>query len=220
VTRTLGLLLVTAGLLVLATGCGAGTGGVSKSKDAAAGKPLFVQYCGSCHTLKAAGTNGTRGPDLDASIGPVRKQGFKLSTIQQVVLDQIRFASCTDNIREDSPSSCMPSNLVRGAEAESVAAYVAYAAGNPEAQKETGGGITAKDGKDIFTQAGCGGCHTLKDAGTTGNVGPNLDQAKPSKALAIQRVTNGMGAMPPFKDKLTKEQIDAVATYVSSVAGK
>jgi cytochrome c6 len=51
-------------------------------------------------------------------------------------------------------------------------------------------------------------------------VGPNLDQAKPSRALVVDRVTNGAGAMPPFKGTLTDAQIQAVADYVSSVAGK
>ena len=64
------------------------------------------------------------------------------------------------------------------------------------------------------------GCHTLADAGATGTVGPNLDQAKPPHELVVQRVTNGMGAMPPFKGQLTDKQIQDVAAYVSSVAGK
>ena len=75
-------------------------------------------------------------------------------------------------------------------------------------------------GKTIFLTAGCTGCHTLKDAGSTGTVGPNLDQKKPPESLVVQRVTNGKGAMPSFKSKLTAKQIRAVAKYVSSVAGK
>ena len=56
----------------------------------------------------------------------------------------------------------------------------------------------ATAGKAVFTSAGCGGCHTLADAGTSGNVGPNLDDAKPSTELVVTRVTKGKGAMPPF----------------------
>ena len=109
----------------------------------------------------------------------------------------------------------MPRNLVTGTDAEAVAAYVAQVAG-------TGGGgkITASSGKDVFLTAGCTGCHTLKDAGSNGTIGPNLDQAKPPASRVVERVTNGKGAMPSFKGKLTKRQIDAVASYVSSVAGK
>jgi cytochrome c553 len=74
-------------------------------------------------------------------------------------------------------------------------------------------------GKAVFTSAGCATCHTLADAGSTGTVGPNLDDAKPSHELAVDRVTNGMGVMPPFKGQLSEQQINDVAAYVSSAAG-
>ena len=76
-------------------------------------------------------------------------------------------------------------------------------------------------GKAVFTgSAGCTGCHTLKDAGSTGTVGPNLDDAKPDDALVVDRVTNGKGVMPSFKGTLSQQQIADVAAYVSSVAGQ
>lgn len=75
-------------------------------------------------------------------------------------------------------------------------------------------------GKAVFTgSAGCGGCHTLADAGTSGTVGPNLDDAQPSLELAIDRVTNGQGAMPSFSGTLSEQQIADVATYVAQAAG-
>lgn len=75
-------------------------------------------------------------------------------------------------------------------------------------------------GKEIFLgSAGCEGCHTLADAGTSGSVGPNLDAASPSYDKVVERVTNGQGVMPPFKDTLSEQQIQDVAAYVSSVAG-
>jgi len=77
----------------------------------------------------------------------------------------------------------------------------------------------ATAGKQVFESAGCVACHTLADAGSTGTVGPDLDQAKPPETLVVTRVTNGAGAMPSFKDKLTEQQIQDVAAYVSSVAG-
>ena len=82
-----------------------------------------------------------------------------------------------------------------------------------------GGGGNAEAGKEVFASAGCVSCHTLADAGATGTVGPNLDEAKPDEALVVDRVTNGAGAMPPFKDSLSEQQINDVAAYVSSVAG-
>jgi cytochrome c oxidase subunit 1 len=75
-------------------------------------------------------------------------------------------------------------------------------------------------GKSVFASAGCSGCHTLKAAGASGTVGPNLDQAKPPKALVIDRVTNGRRAMPPFKGQLSRQQIDDVATFVAQAAGR
>jgi mono/diheme cytochrome c family protein len=69
-------------------------------------------------------------------------------------------------------------------------------------------------GKKIFLTAGCKGCHTLKDAGATGTVGPNLDQKKPPLSLVIDRVTNGKGVMPSFAGQLSDKQIADVAAYV------
>jgi mono/diheme cytochrome c family protein len=84
----------------------------------------------------------------------------------------------------------------------------------------TGGAQNASaEGKQVFTQ-NCGGCHTLKDAGTTGSVGPNLDELQAPKAAVVRQVDNGGGPMPAFKGQLTDAQIDAVATYVSTVAGQ
>jgi mono/diheme cytochrome c family protein len=74
-------------------------------------------------------------------------------------------------------------------------------------------------GKAVFTSAGCVGCHTLADAGATGTVGPNLDDAKPGTELVVTRVTKGQGAMPPFAGQLTDQQIADVAAYVTQATG-
>jgi cbb3-type cytochrome c oxidase subunit III len=187
---------------LLAAGCG--TGGIAKGGDQATGKKLFVAKCAGCHTLADAGSHGQIGPNLDDAFAASRNQGFKPATIEQVVRDQIELAAAP-----------MPKNLVKGADADSVAAYVAAVAGKPV----VGGGQAATSGKDIFT-ANCGSCHTLKDAATSGTVGPNLDQLKPNEARVQRQVTNGGAIMPAFKGTLTPAQITAVAKYVSSVAGK
>jgi uncharacterized membrane protein len=75
-------------------------------------------------------------------------------------------------------------------------------------------------GRTVFETAGCASCHTLRDAGATASVGPNLDDARPAASLVADRVTNGQGGMPPFAGKLSAAQIDAVAAYVSTVAGR
>ena len=70
-------------------------------------------------------------------------------------------------------------------------------------------------GLDVYNnKAQCGVCHPLQAAGSTGDIGPNLDQLKAQMAQIIAVVTNGIGAMPPWEDILTYEEIEAVAYYV------
>jgi len=212
-----------------AAGCGA-VGRVTEG-DPSNGKALFVSKCGSCHVLGDAKSQGVIGPNLDDAFESGKRQGFAEQTIRDVVRGQIAY-----------PEQPMPANLVSGGDADAVAVYVAKCAAVPDCGVQAtqaapppatgggssgggkaGGGDSSKlaQGRAIFVgSAGCGGCHTLKDAGTSGNVGPNLDQAQPSKALAVTRVTNGKAPMPAFKGQLTPAQIDAVATYVASVSGK
>jgi cbb3-type cytochrome c oxidase subunit III len=198
----LGLIVVAA---LVAGGCG--TGGKATSKgDTANGQKLFVAKCGGCHTLAAANTSGTTGPNLDDAFGGDRSQGFKQSTFENVVLDQIRQAAPP-----------MPKNLVKGQDAVDVAAFVAANAGVAgAAQKPSDLGT---DGKTIFTSQ-CASCHTLKAAGTSGTIGPNLDQLKPAFPIVQHQVEVGGGVMPAFKGKLSQAQIDAVAHYVADNAGK
>jgi mono/diheme cytochrome c family protein len=90
-------------------------------------------------------------------------------------------------------------------------------------ETETGGAVEGDPaaGKEVFLGgSGCGGCHTLADAGTTGAVGPVLDETQPSYDLVVDRVTNGQGAMPAFSSSLSEEDIQNVAAYISSVAGQ
>ena len=78
---------------------------------------------------------------------------------------------------------------------------------------------TATSGKEVFT-TNCGGCHTLADAGTSGASGPNLDDAAPDAATVKAYARGGGGGMPAFGDTLSNAEIDAVAAYVASVAGR
>lgn len=77
-------------------------------------------------------------------------------------------------------------------------------------------------GKKVFTetaQPSCTICHTLADAGSTGAIGPNLDELQPDKERVYKAVQDGIGVMPPFKGKLSEAEIEAVANYVASVTG-
>ncbi len=211
-----------AALTLALSGCG--TGGYTSGGSQGTGKQLFTKACGGCHTLAAAQTAGTIGPNLDNAFAQAREAGMTSATFTQVVAGQIRHPiSVTSTGSPGMPA--VDTTLPRCTDVEGdcvddqdqavsdIAAYVGAVAGT---------GATAErptDGKSIFATT-CGSCHTLADAGTTGKVGPNLDGAMPSKGLVIDRVTNGKGAMPSFKDSLDAAQIRAVADYVSSAAGK
>jgi cytochrome c6 len=71
-------------------------------------------------------------------------------------------------------------------------------------------------GKKVFTSVGCSTCHTLADAGATGQVGPNLDVMKPMTAQVAAIVAQGGGGMPSFGGQLSSGQIKAVADYVEN----
>jgi len=76
-------------------------------------------------------------------------------------------------------------------------------------------------GLDIYNnKAQCGVCHTLQAAGSTGDIGPNLDQLKAQMAQIIAVVTNGIGVMQPWEGILTYEEIEAVAYYVFNSTNK
>ena len=221
------LVVACAGALAVAlSGCG--TGGYSTEGSQGAGKDLFVQRCGGCHALADAGTNGNIGPDLDDAFAQAREAGMTSDTFTQVVASQIRYpieepvTGAPGMPGLDGPMGTLPScDDAEDGEfcvedqdqaVQDIAAYVGAVAGT---------GVTTEqptDGKSIF-EANCASCHTLADAGTTGTVGPNLDESRPSQELVVDRVTNGQGAMPSFSSTLSEEQIQDVAAYVSSVAG-
>ena len=213
-----------AAVVLVAAGCG--TGGYSDGGSQGAGKQLFVQSCGGCHALADAGTSGNIGPNLDDAFAQAREAGMTSATFTQVVAQQIRWPveqTSTGAPGMPGPDTTLP--LCDDVEGDAfcvedqdqaiddIAAYVGSVAGT---------GITAEeptDGKSIFT-SNCGSCHTLADAGTSGAVGPNLDEVQPPRATVVQIVTNGRGAMPSFADSLDQQQIDAVAEYVSGAAGR
>ena len=71
-------------------------------------------------------------------------------------------------------------------------------------------------GKQIFLEEGnCATCHTLQDANSYGNIGPNLNEIKPDIMRIISAVTNGIGVMPAYEGQLSPEEIKAVANYVA-----
>jgi sulfite dehydrogenase len=79
-----------------------------------------------------------------------------------------------------------------------------------------------KLGKELFSTGAlpaCAVCHTLKDAGAEGAVGPVLDELKPDAARVAKALRDGIGQMPSYRATLNDEQIAALAAYVSKVTG-
>ena len=76
-----------------------------------------------------------------------------------------------------------------------------------------------KKGSSVYASSGCGGCHTLAAAHSTGTVGPNLDALKPNYRAVTAQVTNGGGPMPAYKTRLSKQQIADVSAYVVESTG-
>jgi mono/diheme cytochrome c family protein len=203
-------------LALLATGCGS----VAAQQEAGGGgngEQLFRERCGQCHTLAAAGTRGTIGPNLDQAFADVRAKGFDETTIREVVRGQIAYP--VSDPPTDAPGMPPEDELFEGisnkdAAADAVALFVAETAGKPGARPTQPAGGEAQDTETVFAQ-NCGGCHTLSKANTSGTVGPSLDNLSISVQQAHDQIANGGGGMPPFKDQLSEEQIQALAEYVT-----
>ena len=199
--------------------------------DLSNGKAKFVEKCGQCHQLARAGTGGTQGPSLDAAFQTALADGIDRDTVEGIVHKQILHPRM---------SSIMPAGLVKGDDARDVAAYVGYAAdrsGTDEGVLASAGLAQAKTGDQIFTAAGCAGCHTFSPAGSNGTIGPNLDElaaaagkrepgksaeeyVRESLAKPQAFLVPGFGnAMPSFEGRLTDKQIQALIDYLLKNGG-
>lgn len=199
--------------------------------DLSNGKAMFVEKCGSCHELGRAGTAGTTGPSLDAAFQTALADGMDRDTVEGIVHRQIL---------NPRLNSVMPAKLVTGDDARDVSAYVGYAAarrGDDQGALATAGLAQAKTGDQIFTAAGCAGCHTFSPAGSNGNIGPNLDDlataagnrepGKSAEDYIRESLTTpeaflveGFGdAMPSYEGRLTDEQIEALIDYLLQTGG-
>jgi mono/diheme cytochrome c family protein len=221
--NTAKLLLAAAAAAIVAlpvAGCG------REEDDLSNGKAMFVQNCGSCHTLARAGTQGQTGPNLDAAFAQALKDGEGRETVEGVVHRQIL---------HPRKGSVMQPGIVTGQNAEDVAAYVGYAAAKPgedQGALAQAGLAGATSGEQIFVAAGCGGCHTFGPAGTKGNIGPSLDDLKAAAEKEGKSpedyvresivdpnavITSGFqpGVMPEnFGDRLSDKQLQAVVQYL------
>ena len=158
--------------LVALSGCG-----VAQTGDFDRGRQLFTNKCATCHALKEAGSTAQIGPDLDAAFAQARASGEDPDTIAGVVKAQV------ENPRPSTgnPSVSMPANLVTGEDLDDVATYVSAVAGNPSIKAPK---LPNDPGAPVFAQNGCGGCHVLEAAGSSGTTGPDLDKVLPGQTAA------------------------------------
>jgi mono/diheme cytochrome c family protein len=199
--------------------------------DLSNGKAQFVEKCGSCHTLARAGTAGTQGPSLDKAFQAALADGINRDTVEGIAHRQIL---------HPRRNSIMPAGLGKGDDTRDVAAYVGFAAaksGDDQGALASAGLAQAKTGDQIFTAAGCAGCHTFSPAGSNGTIGPNLDDlaaaagkrepGKSAEEYIRESLTKpdaflveGFGnAMPSFEGRLTDQQVQAVIDYLLKSGG-
>jgi mono/diheme cytochrome c family protein len=216
------LLPALAGVVILAlvaSGCG------TSKADEERGRALFIQNCGTCHTLAQAGTTAQIGPNLDDAFAAARAAGEPGSTIEGVVKSQV------DNPRPstDNPAVSMPAEILDGQDLDDVAAYVGRWAGVPGAAPPR---VTGGPGAQVFASNGCGGCHTLAAAEAGGTVGPNLEEVLVGMPPAMieqsivdpnAKIAKGFPAnvMPgTYGTAISKKELEQLVEFLTESAAK
>jgi mono/diheme cytochrome c family protein len=211
--RPLLALAALAGVVLAVSGCG------TTSADETRGRILFVQKCGTCHTLAQAGTTAQIGPDLDSAFAAAREVGENSDTIEGIVKAQV------ENPRpvNDNPAVSMPAEIVTGKDLDDVAAYLGMYAGVPGAAPPQ---VPGGPGAQVFANNGCGGCHTLAAAKSGGVTGPNLDEVLPGQTLEMihediadpnKDIAKGYppNVMPAnYEQTLTAKELDDLVQYL------
>lgn len=210
--------------LTLAGALAIGGCDLQEDADLERGRELFVAKCGTCHVLSEAATTAETGPNLDAAFAAARAAGNDQDTIEGVVQSQI------ENPRPAPPEQTdlyMPANLVSGQDAENVAAYVGSVAGVPGIEPPLASG---GPGGQVFADNGCGSCHTLQAAGSSGNVGPNLDENLPGQSAAdieqsiidpAAEIVSGFGNVMPatYEAAITPDDLKLLVEFLQDCAG-
>jgi mono/diheme cytochrome c family protein len=211
--RPLLALLALAGVVAAASGCG------TTSADTTRGRILFVQKCGTCHSMAQAGTTAQVGPNLDDAFAAARAVGQNSATVEGIVAAQIE----SPRPINANPSVSMPPDIVEGQDLDDVSAYVAKYAGVPGAAPPQ---VPGGPGAQVFANSGCGGCHTLAEAKAGGTVGPNLDEVLPGQTLAMihedvadpnKDIAKGFppNVMPSnYEQTLTAKELDDLVQYL------
>jgi mono/diheme cytochrome c family protein len=211
--RPLLALAALAGVVVAVSGCG------TTSADEARGRILFVQKCGTCHTMAQAGTTAQVGPNLDDAFAAARAVGQNSDTVEGIVAAQIE----SPRPINANPAISMPPDIVEGQDLDDVSAYVAKYAGVPGAAPPQ---VPGGPGAQVFANNGCGGCHTLAAAKSGGVTGPNLDEVLPGQTAAMihqdvadpnKDIAKGYppNVMPAnYEQTLTSKELDDLVQYL------
>jgi mono/diheme cytochrome c family protein len=195
--------------------------------DVVAGKQLFVQKCGACHTLGRAGTKGTTGPNLDEAFQQSLKDGFGRTAVRGVVYKQIQFP----NRMTDADGAKMPARLVDGDKAHDVAAYVASVSALSgkdtgllaTAVKAAGGGTAVEKGGVLSIPADPSGQLAYVDSKATGQAGPATIEMPNKSGIGHDIVIDGLGKGPVVTKGTSSFKATLAAgqkyTYYCSVPG-
>jgi mono/diheme cytochrome c family protein len=216
------LLLTFAALVaVVAAVSGCGT----TNADTTRGRQLFTANCGTCHTLAQAGTTAQIGPNLDDAFAAAREVGEDGATIEGIVKAQVESPRPSNG----DPAVSMPAHIVEGSDLDDVAAYVGSVAGVPGIKApEVEGGA----GAQVFANNGCGTCHTLAAAKSSGAVGPDLDEVLPGQSEEMIKedivdpeaeIAKGYpaGVMPQnFEQEIPSKELEALVEYLTESTSK
>jgi mono/diheme cytochrome c family protein len=217
--RPLIVLALLGAVVLAASGCG------TTSADPNRGRTLFIAKCGVCHTMAQAGTTAEIGPDLDDAFASAREIGQDSDTVEGIVKAQVEFPRPSNG----NPAVSMPRDIVTGQDLDDVAAYVGEYAGVPGAEPPK---VEGGPGAQVFANNGCGGCHTLAAAGSSGVTGPDLDEVIPGQDAAKvkedivdpnKEIAQGYPAnvMPEnFEQTIPPEELEALVEYLLEVSGK
>jgi plastocyanin len=226
----IGLVLAGTATALAAAGCGQSL--VQGDDNLVAGKQMFVSKCGSCHVLARAGTKGTTGPNLDAAFRRALADGQGRTTVRGIVHEQILFPAMLKN---HSSGTQMPPKLVKGQDAEDVAAYVASSVAKSgedsgllkDAVKTAGGGKAAVEKNGVLEiDADANGQLAYVTSKATAQAGPvTLESKNPSSTphdISIEG--NGLNDKGPVvqNGKVSSVKVTLKAgtyTYYCSVPG-
>ncbi|MGA7396817.1 MAG: c-type cytochrome [Solirubrobacterales bacterium] len=211
------------GLIVL-SGCGTSESAPINGDFQDRGRQLFNAKCGTCHVMAAAASVGQQGPNLDTAFAASREIGMDDDTINGVVKAQVLHPRPSE---DNFPAVSMPADIVTGNDLEDVAAYIARYAGVPGAKPPIAPG--EGPGAQVYANNGCGSCHILAAAESSGVVGPNLDEVIPgmSKEMIEESIVDPNAkktpgyenaVMPDRFSTIPPDQLDQLIQFLMSSA--